>query len=181
MAPGFHPTPEQVGHVIGRAVAYLAERLSGGVHARWLQDAGVTLQRYQAEILLLSASAAMHTIESSGLQPEAESAVAAGLFAWVRELPTGSREVLLSSLDEATEAYATAAAMDEEHPTSDAEIAEIEAAFGDRLLDLGENNEVRGQACLKLCLVVPKTLWPAQCAAAVQVLSEASILHTRDA
>ena len=177
MPLGFHPSPEQVGHAIGLAIAHLADRFSADVNAGWLQDAGVTLQRYQAELLLLSASAAMHTIESSGLQPESESAVAAGLFAWVRELPTGIREVLLNSLDEATDMYAEAAATDEEHPTSLTEVAEIEAAFGDRLLSQGENNEIRGRACVKLCLVVPKTLWPAQCATAMQMLSDALLLH----
>jgi hypothetical protein len=176
MAHDFQPTPQQTGHAIGMAVASLTERLSGGVDGRWLKDAGITLQQYQAELLLLSAAAAMHTIESSGLPPETETAVAAGLFDWVRTLPTGARDLLLRSLDEATDTYAQAAASDEGHPTPMTDVAELEAAFGDRLLNLGENSEVRGTACVRLCLVIPKALWPAQCASGRQMLVDALLL-----
>ncbi|MFT3665013.1 hypothetical protein [Piscinibacter sp.] len=177
MSIHFKSTPRQAGHAIGLAVANLAQKLSGGINPSWLQEAELSRAHYESELLLLTAAAAMHTVESCGLTPEVENEVAAGLFSWVHELPVESRELLLRSLDDATDYYSQAAAStDAEQPFVPNEISEIEAAFGDRLLNSGENNEVRGKACLRLCVVIPKTLWSIQVTSTRQMLRDALLL-----
>lgn len=179
MITDFIPTPFQTGRAIGRAVNQLADRLSGGLQNEWLSDALVSEERYRAEILLISAAAALHSIESSGLSPSVESEVAAGLFAWAKSIGAVSSEILVRELDEATDYYAEAAFMDKESCPPVSEISEIEAALADRLLALGENNQKRGEACIRLCLIVPKVLWPAQFETARTMLAQAALLDNQ--
>jgi hypothetical protein len=170
------PTPHQAGRAIGVAIGLLSDQLSGGVQEEWLVSAGISAARYRAELLLLSAAAALHAIESTSLSRAIESQLVSGFYAWVRSLEEESRALLLAELSEATDYYAEAASAEEATPAPLNEVSEIEAALGDRLLALGENNEVRGHACIRLCLVVPKTLWPVQYASARQMLGEAAVL-----
>ena len=118
----------------------------------------------------------MHAVETAGLTPAVESQVAAGLFGWVRGLPKHQSNLLLSTLDDATDMYSEAFAIDQDNPKPVTELAEIECAFGERLLAMGENNEVRGPACCLLSLVIPKTLWPAQYSSARSMLQDAGLI-----
>ncbi len=176
MALDFQPTPSQAGHAIGLAVFNLTSNLWGAVDDESLRSAGITVQQYRAELLLLAASAAMHAIESAGLTPDIESKVAGGLFAWVRSLSSAPRELLLTTLDEATDMYAESFAIDKANPRPVTEVADIEEAFGERLLAMGENNAIRGPACVRLALVIPRALWPAQYSSARQMLQEAGLV-----
>ena len=173
---GFQPSPSQTGHAIGLAVFSLTAQLWNLSDLKALQAADITIEQYQAELLLLSASAAMHAIETAGTSPEIESQVASGLFQWARSLPKHLSELLLGALDDSTDLYSEAFAIDTESPRPLAELAEIECAFGDRLLAMGENNEVRGPACCLLSFVLPKTLWPAQYQAARVMLQDAGLI-----
>jgi len=173
---GFQPTPSQAGHAIGLAVFHLTSQLWTPQDVKSLQSAGITAEQFQAELLLLTAAAAMNAIETAQLLPRIESEVASGLFDWARELPQHLSQLLIATLDDATDYYSEAFAVDQESPRPISDLAEIECAFGDRLLAMGEDNEVRGRACCMLSLVLPKTLWPAQFKSARSMLCDAGLV-----
>lgn len=181
MILGFKSTPHQAGHAIGVAVGKLAHPLAEPADQRQLEAAEISRERYRTEVLLLSAAAAMHAVETSGLAPVVESEVASGLFEWVRSLDALSQEVLLSELDKATDYYAEAAVVDASTTQPAGGLSELEASFGERLLGLGQNSEVRGTACVRLSLFIPAHLWSIQHSVVIQMLSEASLLARHDA
>jgi hypothetical protein len=171
-------SPRQVGHAIGTAIAGVTVRLTGHAEQQWLADAQVSGERYRSEFLLLSAAAALHAVESSALPPAIEAQLVAGFRSWIVELEAEPRALLLAELDEVKDYYAEAAAT-ERGAASLEDVSELECAFGDRLLALGNNNEARGRACLKLSLVIPSVLWSSQVGTARQMLAESKLLSVQ--
>lgn len=152
------------------------KNFAGTVDPKSLLEAGVTVSRYADELQLLASAAALHAIETSGLPPEMENEVAAGLFQSLREQQSPSREFLLQNVDQATETYAQAWQSDQESNPTQIDLTFLEEELGERLLMLGENNEVRGHACVRLCLVSPKVLWPSKYKTAKVMLVKAGLL-----
>ena len=118
----------------------------------------------------------MHAIEAAYLTPDLETEVASGLFQWASELQPHLSQLLLSALDDVTDLYAEAFTQDQVNPSPISDLTEIENAFGERLFEMGEENEVRGRACCLLSLVLPKTLWPAQYTLAKHMLCDAGLV-----
>ena len=56
------------------------------------------------------------------------------------------------------------------------DLSDLECAFGDRLLALGEDNELRGRACVMLSMSLPKVLWSAGAQIAREVLRDVRLL-----
>lgn len=102
--------------------------------------------------------------------------MAAGFFQSLREQPSSRGEFLLQHVDHATETYAEAWQSDQESGPIQEGLTFLEMTLGERLFLSGDNNEVRGHACVRLSLVCPKMLWPSQYKSAKAMLVEAGLL-----
>ena len=174
---GFVPSAMQVGHAIGFAISsLLIEELARAPDAKQLLAAGISRAQYTDELVLLSSAAAMHAIESAGLSPKDENAAAAGLYSWLRERTEPGRTFSLHSIEDTLANYAAASRAEAEAGPSGSTLSALEEEFGERLLELGENNKVRGEACVLLCLVAPRILWPSQYKTAMIMLREAGLV-----
>jgi len=176
----FQPTPAQTGYVIGRAILGGPYRtLAAGRDDRDFSDAKISRAQYEHELLLLCCAAAVQAIESAALPAGMDNDVVAGLYGCIRELPIAIANFLLQNIEDAVEAYAEAWRQDIENKPSVADLSALEEAFGERLLSLGEDDETRGMACVRLCIVAPKTLWPVQYEGTIRMLRDAKMVQAQ--
>ncbi len=180
MDPDFQPTPAQTGYVIGRAIlGGPCRTFAAARDEQELCDAKVSRVQYEHELVLLCCAAAVYAIETAGLLGGMEQDVVAGLYGCIRELPDDTAGFLLQNVEDAAEAYAEAWQHDIDNKPSVAELSALEEVFGERLLAMGEDNETRGMACVRLCIVAPKTLWPIQYESTIRTLRDAKIVQSQ--
>lgn len=176
----FKPTPRQAGYAIGLSIGNMPVlQLSSAEDDQVFAAAEVSRDRLFKELTLLMAAAALHAIETTDLPPDLETEVAKGLYEWLRIQPNGVGAFLLAHAESATEAYAKAAQADRTVDRPIGEFSELELALIERLMALGAQNEARAHACVRLGIITPKTLWPAQYSGAVQMLRDAGLLAAR--
>lgn len=151
---------QQIASVIGQTIGSGAASILGpAAESDLLKAAGLTQDQHTACLVLLSAAAALHAIESAQLRPENENELAEALFAWCKDQQGTWRTLLTENLDSAAEEFSKAHAHDLEHPPRPSDISEMELALGDLFFALGPETDERAQACLRLSMVKPKPTW----------------------
>ena len=175
------PTSREVGQIIGATIGRMPlDDFMRPFSPESYAAAGISVADLRARYLALMVCAALHAIESAGLSPDTEAEVAGGLYDWAGTCTDVALRSLLSNIEEATDAYAEAAADDAEKEKH-AGFSELELEFCGQLIELGEEVDSRVQACLRLSAVLPKHLWHAQYASATQSLSTAGLVRSNDA
>ena len=142
-----------------------------------LAEAGVSAEALLGERALLCACA-IEAALSEALPDDVATSVRASFRATLMSEKPGLRAILTDDgLDTLVGYYVEA--VDEDTSlgkTSLDGLSELECAFGDRLLALGEDNELRGRACVQLSTAIPKVLWSSSAAAARNILCDANLL-----
>lgn len=176
MSSNVPPSPWQAGLVIARSIfGGPCRKLALMADTSHLSDAHISVSQYENETLLLCYAAALHTIREA-VTPTTLPSVVEGFLEGIEELPDLTSEFLKEHLESAVESYAKAWAIDSSQEASAGELTEIEEEFGERLLALGELSEMRGNACIYLCMVIPKTLWNTQINGTLEELHEAKLV-----
>lgn len=180
MTIDFNPTAEQTGFAIGICLNQMPLLHPGKAqHTELLEQAEITETQLLNERYLLSFCAAEYAInEALGNTPDAK-AVHDGLRRFLfeqRDNPCA--EYALAEL-EAGVSYYTEAALEDLNVGVPApgDLSDVEMAFGDRLLDLGDDNKKRAVACIHLSMDVPSALWNAHTNSALQMLGDAKLIR----
>ena len=170
------PTPRQAGFIIGNSLTHMPlTQLVEAFDEQVLAAAGVERGRVLGEYFLLATAASLHAIESAGLNPEAENEAAAGLYDWMREQTNPKGSFLIENVETALEAYAQAVRDEQVSPKAAGDFSEVELEFIERLLALGQENELRARACCHLGAAAPATLWEVISESAKSVLLDAQL------
>ena len=180
MSIDFLPTVEQTGFAIGFCLNQMPLlHPSKAQQIELLAEAEITETQLLSERFLLSFCAASYAIDQALGNTSNAKAVHDGLRRYLsdhRQNPCVA--YALAELESGVSYYTEAALEDlQVGAPVDGNLSDIEMAFGDRLLDLGDDNKKRAIACIHLSMDVPSALWNAHTNSALQMMGDAKLLR----
>ena len=179
MTIDFAPTAEQTGFAIGICLNQMPLlHPSKARHTELLAEAEISEMQLLNERFLISFCAAGYAINQAlGNTPNGK-AVHEGLRRFLSDQgENSSAAYALAELELGLSYYSEAALEDLKSGTpAPGDLSDIEMAFGDRLLELGDDNKKRAIACMHLSMDVPSALWNAHTNSALQMLHDAKLL-----
>ena len=169
----------QAGRVIAHALFCLPFIASVSPEERdLLRDAEISEKSFLRERVMLCVSAIEATLDDALAPDVARDVRRAFRSALSNEAAPSSVALSGETLDELISYYIDAVEADASGTNAMVnDLSELECAFGDRLLALAEENELRGRACVILSMSIPKVLWSAGVHIAREVLRDVGLLR----
>lgn len=174
------PSPYQVGEIIiGGLFEFSFESFVTQIDTDLFSTATITKSDFLNELFLLSVAATMHAVETSGISSDLVNNIFRGM---TDKLAASNNEMAAfahKNIEEAYPYYVEASEQVITNPEDDLDLSEIELAFGDRLFLYGVESDERGEACVLLCAVTPKAVWPAQLNGATATLAWSGLVNAQ--
>jgi hypothetical protein len=174
------PSPYQVGEIIISGLfefpfdSFVTQR-----DADLFSAATITRSDFLNELFLLSVAATMHAVETAGISSDLVNNILKGMTGRLAVSSNKMAAFAHKNIEEAYPYYVEASQQPLTNPEDDLDLSEIELAFGDRLYFYGEESDVRGNACVLLCAVTPKAVWPAQLNGATATLAWSGLVNAQ--